>query len=263
MPNQFFCYIKIVNLLLNKIYLCCINRLSHVFMLVPNLHWIIVEDANQTSTLVKNLIKRANLENRSTLLASKTPIEFKLKENDPNWKKARGVQQRNEALKWFRNNANKNTHSLVYFMDDDNTYSLELFNEMLLIEHDKVGIWPVGLVGGLMVERPLLDLNTKKVIGFNAMWRPERPFPIDMASFAISSNLLFQRPEAEFSYEVERGYQESEILRHLITIDQLQPLADLCTKVYVWHTRTEKPKLISEEKLLKSGKKPSDDGIEV
>lgn len=146
-------------------------------------------------------------------------------------------------------------------MDDDNTYSRELFQQMGSIERGKVGVWPVGLVGGLMVEKPVLN-EENEVIGFNSAWRPERPFPIDMAGFAISGDLLLSYPEAVFSYDVQRGYQESEILRHLTVVRDLQPLANLCTDVLVWHTRTETPKLDAEMKLRKEGQR-SDDRMEV
>ena len=65
-----------------------------------------------------------------------------------------------------------------------------------------------------------------------------------------------------FSYDVERGYQESEILRQLVVVRDLQPLANLCRVIYVWHTRTETPKLDAEAKLRKEGP-PSNDDIEV
>eukprot|EP00099_Drosophila_melanogaster_P026404 NP_726910.1 GlcAT-I [Drosophila melanogaster] len=239
-----------------------LTRLSHLFMLLPHLHWIIVEDTNATTPLVRNLLDRAGLEKRSTLLNIKTPSEFKLKGKDPNWIKPRGVEQRNLALAWLRNHVDVDRHSIVFFMDDDNSYSTELFAEMSKIERGRVGVWPVGLVGGLMVERPLLTEDGTKVTGFNAAWRPERPFPIDMAAFAISMDLFIRNPQATFSYEVQRGYQESEILRHLTTRDQLQPLANRCTDVLVWHTRTEKTKLAAEEALLKKGQR-SDGGMEV
>lgn len=93
-------------------------------------------------------------------------------------------------------------------------------------------------------------------------WRPERPFPIDMASFSISTDQLFKFPEAMFTYEVERGYQESEILRHMVVVRDLQPLANFCRDIYVWHTRTESPKLDAETKLRKDAP-PSNDGMEV
>lgn len=93
-----------------------------------------------------------------------------------------------------------------------------------------------------------------------SQYRPERPFPIDMAGFAISTDLLLNHPEAKFSYDVERGHQESEILRHLVVRHDLQPLAQLCREVYVWHTRTEKPNLKQEFK--RKGQR-SDFGMEV
>lgn len=147
-------------------------------------------------------------------------------------------------------------------MDDDNTYSRELFEQISLIKPGKVGVWPVGLVGGLMVEKPVLS-DDQEVIGFNSAWRPERPFPIDMAGFAISGDLLMDYPKAEFSYDVYRGYQESEILRQLTVVRDLQPLANSCRDVLVWHTRTETPKLDAENKLKKSGQPKSDDKMEV
>lgn len=61
-------------------------------------------------------------------------------------------------------------------MDDDNTYSVELFEEMSKIERGRVGVWPVGLVGALTVEKPLV--KDGKVIGFNSAWHPERAYPI-------------------------------------------------------------------------------------
>lgn len=50
-------------------------------------------------------------------------------------------------------------------MDDDNSYSVELFEEMSKIERLRVGVWPVGLVGALNVEKPIVENN--KVVGFN------------------------------------------------------------------------------------------------
>lgn len=49
-------------------------------MLVPNVHWIIIEDATKTSELVRSVLERAELSDRSTLLNAKTPNDFKLKD---------------------------------------------------------------------------------------------------------------------------------------------------------------------------------------
>lgn len=225
---------------------------------------MLVEDADSTSELVKNLLIRNGLQNRSHQLFAKTPTDYKLKDKDPNWSKPRGVEQRNVALDFVRRKIadSPKRHAIVYFMDDDNSYSVHLFTEMNKIQRGRVGVWPVGLVGGLKVEKPVLD-DKGAVTGFNAAWRPERPFPVDMAGFAISGDLLVKFADAKFSFEVKRGYQESEILRQMTTVQTLQPLANNCTDILVWHTRTETPKLDAETKLVKSGQQPSDLGMEV
>lgn len=55
--------------------------------------------------------------------------------------------------------------------------------------------------------------------------------------------------------------QESEILKYFTSKEELEPLAENCTKVYVWHTRTQKPSILNPKKL----KHPPlpDDHIEV
>ncbi|KAL2737106.1 galactosylgalactosylxylosylprotein 3-beta-glucuronosyltransferase I [Vespula maculifrons] len=243
-----------------------LTRLSQTFRLVPNFHWIVVEDSAERTRLVSKFLEESCL--IYTHLAAATPPNYKLGKNDPNWKKPRGVEQRNAALRWLRKNLKSDDNGVVFFADDDNTYSLKLFQEVkrgsdiAMRKIRKVGVWPVGLVGGLMVEKPICDNATNKVIGFNAAWKPDRPFPIDMAGFAINLKLLLENSHAVFSYDVQSGYQESEILRQIVTRDELEPLADSCTKIYVWHTRTEPPRLNVEQLLIKKGKR-SDTGIEV
>lgn len=81
---------------------------------------------------------------------------------DPRWKRHRGVEQRNAALKWLRDNlVYGRDEGIVYFMDDDNTYSVKLFKEIAKVK--KVGVWPVGLVGGWNAEAPIVDPNTGKI----------------------------------------------------------------------------------------------------
>lgn len=41
--------------------------------------------------------------------------------------KPRGVSNRNRGLQWIRTNA---TRGVFYFADDDNTYDIELFDEV-------------------------------------------------------------------------------------------------------------------------------------
>lgn len=220
-----------------------LTRISQTFLLVPNFHWVIVEDSEEKTPLVSNLLAQSGV--TYTHLNAATPKEWKLLLDDPQWKKPRGVKQRNAALEWVRTNADPRKPAVVFFADDDNTYSLELFEEMRWTK--KASVWPVGLVGGVRFERPIVDENGK-VTSWSTGWRPERPFAIDMAGFAINLKLLIDKPEALFSFEVPRGYQESTILAAVVTKEELEPKADKCTKVYVWHTRTENPKITRSKK---------------
>ena len=155
---------------------------------------------------------------------------------------------------------------VLYFADDDNTYSTHLFEE---IRNTKgVSVWPVGLVGGLMVEKPKLEWDevksSKVITGWDVAWKPERPFAIDMAGFAVNVELFLASPKAKFAYRVKRGYQESEFLGHLkVKLADLEPRAEMCTKVLVWHTRAEKVDLRMEEKRKSLLLSPSHKGMEV
>ncbi|KAK0087695.1 hypothetical protein PV325_000352 [Microctonus aethiopoides] len=235
-----------------------LTRLAQTFLHIKNFHWIIVEDSNERTKLVTNFLSESGLIYHHLNVA--TPRNFKLKKSDPHWKKPRGIAQRNAALTWIRKNYNATTNGIVYFADDDNTYSVKLFKEMEKIK--VIGVWPVGLVGGLMVERPICDNVTNKVVGFNSAWKPERIFPIDMAGFALNLKVVIEKKDAMFSYAAPNGYHETTLLEQMVTRDQLEPLADCCTKVYVWHTRTEPPTLRDEQQLIKKGLR-SDTNIEV
>ncbi|CAG9820154.1 unnamed protein product [Phaedon cochleariae] len=215
-----------------------LTRISQTLRLIPNIHWIVIEDSEEKTNLVSKLLEESEL--TVTHLNAKTPPFEKLKDKEPSWKKHRGVEQRNAALSWLRENLTVgNQKGIVYFMDDDNSYHLNLFSEIRKVK--RVGTWPVGLVGGLNVEAPILDPKTGKVKSYRSGWKPNRPFAIDMAGFAINLDLILTKKEATFSYKMERGWQESEFLSFFTTKEELEPLADNCTKVYVWHTRTEKP----------------------
>lgn len=103
-------------------------------------------------------------------------------------------------------------------------------------ETKRVSVWPVGLVGGAMVERPLVraldeEGRINMVSGWLTGWKPDRPFAIDMAGFAVNLALLLRTSGAEFSLNVPIGYQESKFLEKMTTVELLEPKADLCTKV--------------------------------
>lgn len=56
------------------------------------------------------------------------PEKYKLKKGA----KPRGVSNRNRGLQWIRANA---TRGVFYFADDDNTYDIELFNEVYRLQN--------------------------------------------------------------------------------------------------------------------------------
>lgn len=106
-----------------------LTRLSQTFMHVPNLHWIVVEDSGDKTPLVATLLKATHI--KYTHLSEKTQSKLARKQDDPQWQKHKGVDQRNTALRWVRDNI-KNRDDVVYFADDDNTYDLNLFKEVRL-----------------------------------------------------------------------------------------------------------------------------------
>ena len=80
-----------------------LTRLCQTLMHVPKLHWIVVEDSEQKTRLVTRFLSRCRVEN--THLNTRTAQHLRLKENEPVWRKNRGVEQRNLALDWLRNAA--------------------------------------------------------------------------------------------------------------------------------------------------------------
>ncbi|XP_064904363.1 galactosylgalactosylxylosylprotein 3-beta-glucuronosyltransferase 3 [Columba livia] len=231
-------------------------RLSQTLLHVPALHWLVVEDAAAPSALVGGLLASSGVPH--THLHAPTPPERRPRPGDPPWVRARGAEQRNRALRWLRDTRTPRDGGVVYFADDDNTYSVRIFEEMRSTR--LVSVWPVGLVGGLRFEGPVVSGG--RVVGFHTGWRPERPFPLDMAAFAVALPLLLARPGARFDPQAERGFLESSFLGGLVTPQQLEPKAKNCTEVLVWHTRTERPKLRQEEQLQRQGR-GSDPRIEV
>ncbi|KAJ8248151.1 hypothetical protein GJAV_G00238880 [Gymnothorax javanicus] len=214
-----------------------LTRLSNTFRQVPGFHWIVVEDSNTRTELVSRFLAHSGLS--YTHLHVQTPRRFK-RSGMP-----RATEQRNAALAWLRAHRSPRDSGVVFFADDDNTYSLDLFEEMRSTR--QVSVWPVGLVGGRRYERPLVERG--KVVGWYTGWRPDRPFAIDMAGFAVSLQVILKNPRAMFKRRGSQpGMQESDFLKQITRVEQLEPKARNCTEVLVWHTRTEKVNLGNEPK---------------
>uniref|UniRef100_A0A1A8M9Y9 Galactosylgalactosylxylosylprotein 3-beta-glucuronosyltransferase n=1 Tax=Nothobranchius pienaari TaxID=704102 RepID=A0A1A8M9Y9_9TELE len=217
-----------------------LTRLAHAFRQVPRFHWIVVEDSTARTELVTRFLARSGVP--YTHLHVFTPRRFK-RTGMP-----RATEQRNAALTWLRQHRSRRDAGVVFFADDDNTYSLELFEEMRSTHG--VSVWPVGFVGGRAYERPLVSGG--KVVGWYTGWRPDRPFATDMAGFAVNLQVILVNPRAQFKRRGSQpGMQESDFLKQITKVSELEPKANNCTQVLVWHTRTEKPHLANEPKHRK------------
>ncbi|CAF3822582.1 unnamed protein product [Rotaria sordida] len=225
-----------------------LTRLAQTLYLIPNLVWIVIEDESQLTRRIHRLLQSFHLPFIHLNIA--TPDYLKPTQNQSTWRRPRGMIQKNIGLQWIRQNTNSNDDALIYFADDDNTYHWKLFQEIRKIQ--SVGVWPVGLVGELLYERPIC-LNGKVHSWFHYMYR-KRKFPTDMAGFAIHLHLIHQYSNYIFNVSANSiAEQESQILNTMTTIDQLECLANNASKIYVWHTKTQSMFLTSIEKLRNAG----------
>lgn len=97
---------------------------------MPNVHWVIIEDAVNKTDLVTNFLAKTQLP--FTHLNIPTPTPMKMSQDDPSWLKPKGVLQRNAGLAWIRSHVSLQEKGVVYFADDDNTYDLDIFEEVCI-----------------------------------------------------------------------------------------------------------------------------------
>ena len=103
-----------------------LTSLCQTLMLVPQVLWIVVEDATEKSDLIKKFLQRCQVE--SVHMNVKTPPG----------QKSRGVLQRNAGLNWIRQHCTATKcNGVIYFMDDDNKYDLRLFEEVRERERER------------------------------------------------------------------------------------------------------------------------------
>ena len=194
-------------------------------------HWLVVEDQNTTSGRVAELLAATDM--IFTHLAAGRPAEYVGREID------RGVFNRRAALDWVREYGQES--GVIYFADDDNSYDVRIFEEIRSTV--EVSVFPVGLINGYGVSSPIVKNGT--VTGFFDAFQAGRQFALDMAGFSLSVALLRLRPEA--TIPIELYFLEEGFLVSLgVPKEDMEPRAEQCTKVWVWHTRTEKapvPKL--------------------
>ena len=106
-----------------------LTSMCYTLMHVPNVVWIIIEDAPKPTQLVTNLLQHCKV--KTVHLIAHTSAAYKVKKGKGRWSKPRGVEQRNAGLTWLRKHYNaEDCNGVVYFGDDDNKYDLRLFDEV-------------------------------------------------------------------------------------------------------------------------------------
>ncbi|XP_063068651.1 galactosylgalactosylxylosylprotein 3-beta-glucuronosyltransferase 2-like [Engraulis encrasicolus] len=203
-----------------------LTRLANTLGQVPNLHWIVVEDSDKRSPMVAGVLSRC----RAPSTHMNVPMPSYCKPHCV----ARGTEQRNMGLDWLRKNRGPVDSGVVYFGDDDNAYDLEVFEEIRSTK--RVSVFPVGLIAGRWYERP--KVRDGRVVGWYTGYGG-RKFCIDMAGFAVNLHVLLAKPNARFVMKGVGGVQETDFLSLLTKVEDLEPLANNCTRVLVWHTRTQ------------------------
>ncbi|KAK4274217.1 hypothetical protein QN277_017477 [Acacia crassicarpa] len=209
-----------------------LNRLGQVLRLVPPpVLWIVVE-MNSASMETAELLRKTAVMYRHLVCT----------ENSTNVKD-RGVHQRNTALEHIERHR---LDGIVYFADDDNIYSLELFETLRDIR--RFGTWPVAMLAQsknkAILEGPVC--NASQVIGWhtNEKSKRVRRFHVDMSGFAFNSTILWdskrwKRPTSNPIRQldtVKEGFQETTFIEQLVEDEsQMEGSLTGCSKIMNWH----------------------------
>uniref|UniRef100_A0A5B6YKP5 Glycosyltransferases n=1 Tax=Davidia involucrata TaxID=16924 RepID=A0A5B6YKP5_DAVIN len=218
-----------------------LNRLGQVLRLVPPpLVWIVVE------------MYSASMETADIL--RKTGVTYRhivCMKNSTNMKD-RGVHQRNAALEHIEHHK---LDGIVYFADDDNIYSLELFESMR--EISRFGTWPVAMLAQsknkAILEGPVC--NGSQVIGWHTNEKSKRlrRFHVDMSGFAFNSTILWdlkkwQRPTSDPIRQldsVKEGFQETTFIEQVVEDEsQMEGTPPGCSRIMNWHLHLEARKFV-------------------
>ncbi|WOL04250.1 putative beta-1,4-xylosyltransferase IRX9H [Canna indica] len=213
-----------------------LNRLAQTLRLVPSpLLWIVVE------------MNAASVETVEILMGTGVMYRHLVcKKNSTNIKD-RGVHQRNTALEHIERHR---LDGIVYFADDDNIYSLELFEKLRAIR--RFGVWPVAMLSQnknkAILEGPVC--NGSQVIGWHTNEKSKRlrRFHVDMSGFAFNSTILWDprrwhRPNSDAIRQldtVKEGFQETTFIEQIVEDEsQMEGLPNDCSRIMNWHLHLE------------------------
>ncbi|KAG6434695.1 hypothetical protein SASPL_106335 [Salvia splendens] len=213
-----------------------LNRLGQLLRLVkPPVLWIVVE-MNEASVETSEMLRNMGIMYRH-LVCVKNNTDVK----------DRGVHQRNTALEHIERHR---LDGLVYFADDDNIYSLELFESMR--EISRFGTWPVGMLAQsknkAILEGPVC--NGSQVIGWHTNEKSKRlrRFHVDMSGFAFNSSILWDpkrwhQPTSGPIRQldtVKEGFQETTFIEQIVEDEsQMEGIPLGCNRIMNWHLHLE------------------------
>ncbi|CAL0319274.1 unnamed protein product [Lupinus luteus] len=209
-----------------------LNRLGQVLRLVPPpVLWIVVE-MNPASMETAELLRKSGVMYRH-LVCTKNSTDVK----------DRGVHQRNTALEHIEHHR---LNGIVYFADDDNIYSLHLFETLRHISG--FGTWPVAMLAPsknkAILEGPVC--NGSQVIGWHTNEKSKRlrRFHVDMSGFAFNSTILWdpktwRRPTSNPIRQldtVKEGFQETTFIEQLVEDEShMEGSPPGCSNIINWH----------------------------
>ncbi|XP_026439148.1 probable beta-1,4-xylosyltransferase IRX9H [Papaver somniferum] len=210
-----------------------LNRLSHTLSMVPPpMVWIVVEMSNQT-TETAGILRKTGIMYRHLVCG-----------NNISDIKDGSIHQRNVALAHIEKHQ---LDGIMYFADEDNMYSIELFEQMRDIR--RFGKWPVATLteNRAIVEGPVC--NGSQISGWHTNERIGRTKRIhaSMSGFAFNSTIVWDpkrwhRTTLEPIRQLEKvneDFQVSAFIEQLVEDEsQMECLVD-CSKVMVWHLALE------------------------
>ncbi|XP_024370762.1 probable beta-1,4-xylosyltransferase IRX9H [Physcomitrium patens] len=216
-----------------------LTRLAHTLKLVPPpLLWLVVEMHYQ-SLETAQLLRETGIMYRH-LVCDKNLTNVK----------DRAASQRNTALAHIEHHE---LDGIVYFADDGNMYTLELFEQMRNIT--RFGTWLVGILAPgksrVVFEGPVCE--GEKVIGWHTSDRSKRlrRFHVDMSGFAFNSTMLWdprrwKRPTLEPIRQldsIKESSQQTSFIEQLVPDESyMEGRPPGCLKIMVWHLQLEAPK---------------------
>ncbi|KAF8024713.1 hypothetical protein BT93_F1785 [Corymbia citriodora subsp. variegata] len=209
-----------------------LNRLGQVLRLVqPPLLWIVVEmDAASMETA--DILRKTGVMYRH-LVCSKNTTDVK----------DRGMHQQNRALEHIQRHQ---LDGIVYFADDYNVYSIELFENLRQIS--RFGTWPVAMLARsknkAILEGPVC--NGSQVVGWHTNERSKRlhRFHVDESGFAFNSTILWdpkrwQHPISNpirLLNSLKEGFQGTKLIEQVVEDEsQMEAIPSGCSLIMNWH----------------------------